>query len=73
MREFDQRRRGSAPVLGCTLESPVFILEAQGANAADVIDGEQIIQRIERAWLDRLADAITREITRRDAALVEAG
>ena len=44
MGEFDQRRRGSSSIFRCTLESPAFVLEAQGANAADVIDSEQIIQ-----------------------------
>ena len=44
MREFDQRRRGSPSGFRGTLESPVFVLQAQGADAADVIDSEQIIQ-----------------------------
>ena len=55
MGEFDQGRRGSAILLDRPLEHSTFVPQSQRANPAEVIDRQQIVQRIERSVCDRRA------------------
>ena len=56
MAKFDQRRHGSAPRLGRALEDAIFVLEAQCADAAYVVNRQEEVEGVQRTVLEsRLA------------------
>lgn len=53
--EFNQRRRSSAALVDGAVITSVFALEPKRADAADVVDRQKIVHRIQRSHLHRIA------------------
>ena len=50
-------RRGASSVFGCALKHTFFVPQAQCSEAAEIVNSKQIIEFVERPYVNRVAGA----------------